>query len=389
MREDIAEGNEIKQRLLNKNLELEAIFENSHEGIIYLDPVSKELLSVNQRGLDILGLATQRALDLFLSKCMQSQGNGNCLVTLQVEQVTEAGKKEKSRLVHTHKLNGEAIWLSVREVLDTSDESQPKQMIFFADISKEHQAKIDLELKNEELQRYIESNIQLEQFAHVASHDLRAPIITIKSFSKLLSQRCAGVLGEEERQSLDYIESNAEQMYELVNDLLEYSQINSQAVKAREVDVQALVESLMSLLSIQAEAKGVRWLVPEKLPLIIADGIKLKRVFQNLLSNAIKFSDLNKASFIRITAQEESNSWRFNIEDNGVGMRESKVDIFLPYVQLNNKSVYKGTGLGLSICKKIVNQHGGTISYVSTFEEGSAFSFTIGKGLKIYRAEDN
>ncbi|MCB1675745.1 MAG: hypothetical protein KDI01_05615, partial [Halioglobus sp.] len=97
-----------------------------------------------------------------------------------------------------------------------------------------------LAFKNAELQKYIESNIQLEQFAHVASHDLRAPLITINSFAKLLDETASGKLDENEKTFIHYIRANGEQMYELVNDLLEYSKINNKKINISRVDVQQL-----------------------------------------------------------------------------------------------------------------------------------------------------
>ena len=243
-------------------------------------------------------------------------------------------------------------------------------------------AEKSLAIKNKELEKYIESNIQLEQFAHVASHDLRAPLITINSFSKLLKDSAGDKLDENEKSYLHYIQSNGEQMFDLVNDLLEYSKINSQKIRISDVCMQFLTESVIATLESQAQEATVNIRIPRPLPKIQADEIKIKRVFQNLISNAIKFSDSSKESTVDIFFEEDKDNWIFYVRDNGIGMKENDVDIFKPYVQLNRKEDYKGTGLGLSFCQKIIQQHGGEINYDSTWGEGSIFFFTISKHLQ-------
>ena len=243
--------------------------------------------------------------------------------------------------------------------------------------------KEELNIKNQELEKYIDSNIQLEQFAHVASHDLRAPLITINSFSNLLKQRASEKLSKSEQKYLKYIQSNASQMFELVNDLLEYSKINSQKIIISTVNLQLLVENILLNLKNQSDRNQVEIQMMDELPLLIADEIKLKRVFQNLISNAIKFFDKNKASKVEIYAKEEADVWNFYIKDNGIGIKERLgVNIFDPYVRLNKKDEYSGSGLGLSLCQKIIEQHGGNIGYDSVEGEGSLFYFTISKKLK-------
>ena len=238
-----------------------------------------------------------------------------------------------------------------------------------------------LELKNHELKKYIDSNIQLEQFAHVASHDLRAPLITINSFSKLLRAKISDKLTDQESKYLGFIQTNGNQMLELVNDLLEYSKINSQKVNPALVDTQTLVENVITVTNNQALEKEVELKITNQLPQIFADEIKIKRVFQNLISNAIKFSDPKKRAEINIYFDDHPNYWNFHVADNGIGIKDNSVNIFQPYTQLNRKSEYKGTGLGLSICEKIIHQHGGEISYSSEFGEGTTFTFSINKEL--------
>ena len=235
--------------------------------------------------------------------------------------------------------------------------------------------------KNNELESYIESNIQLEQFAHVASHDLRSPILTINSFAQLLKQKAASKLNENELKYLSFIEANGKQMLDLVTDLLDYSKLNSQVLNIADVEINNLLQEVTNSIKPQAEEKSIQIETKCNFQSIKADEIKLKRVFQNLISNSIKFSDQSKDSYIKINCKENKTNYKFNVEDNGIGIKDHSIDLFQPYVQLNLKSKYKGTGLGLSVCKKIIEQHGGNIDYSGEAGKGTTFSFSIAKHI--------
>lgn len=259
-----------------------------------------------------------------------------------------------------------------------------KKKLLADNYDKLETAENELAHKIIELQTYIESNLQLEQFAHVASHDLRSPIVTINSFAELLKNKAANKLNDEEQKLLNFIEGSSKQMLELVTDLLEYSKLNSQVLNIDDVEIQKLLEEVTSTIKPQAKEKNIHIETTGDYPVIKADVIKLKRVFQNLVSNSIKFSDTDKMPYVKISCEEDSSTYNFKVEDNGIGIKNSKVDLFAPYVQLNPKSDYNGTGLGLSMCKKIVEQHGGTIDYQGREGEGTVFSFSISKDLKNY-----
>ncbi len=233
---------------------------------------------------------------------------------------------------------------------------------------------IDMESKlNSEL---IRSNMELERFAHIASHDIKGPIKTITSFSQLL-KRSSHKLSKEEQEYLFFIHSSANILASLIDDILEFSKVNAQNINRSEVNLDDLLIVIISTLSVEAKEKEVNINVLQKMPIISADKIKLSRAFQNLISNAIKFSDPNKVAKIDIDYKEHEDSFEFTICDNGIGIRESNKNIFEPFTYLNSKTEYKGTGMGLALCKKIVEQHGGSISYESEFGIGTTFTFNI------------
>lgn len=374
----------IQKQLSKKNQELQIIVNNSQEGITYRSTKDSKLIFASDLALEILGaksfeqLKNTKLLDLSADDLIDGLPKAEAL-KIGYKQIEKKGFYEN--VLKYRGLDGRVFWTRIKSIFDNSDSDNPKIISFIKDITEEYEAQIAIKQKNQDLQKYIESNIQLEQFAHIASHDLRAPVITIKGFAKVLESKAKDRLTDEEKKYLSYINSNAEQMFDLVTDLLEYSKINSQDLNIATINVATVVDSVCSTLESQANEKHVAIEIVSDLPSISADEIKLKRVFQNLIANAIKFSDQEKQSYVRISHKENELDWSFTVSDNGVGIKEQDIDIFEPYIQLNNKSDYKGTGLGLSICQRIITQHGGTISYKSVYRNGSDFTFNIRKRI--------
>lgn len=234
--------------------------------------------------------------------------------------------------------------------------------------------------KDQELKKYIKSNAQLENFAYVASHDLKAPIRTINSFARLLQKRLLSKLDEPSAEYLNFILSSSRQMGRLVDALLEYSRVNTQAYEFKMMDSMELVCDI--LLQIQATIKAKRAVVEiHYLPQEVrADYIKLKQLFQNLITNALKFHKPNQPPYLTIRCEEKLNFWQFSVADNGIGIRPNTFNrIFQLFGKLNSQSEYEGNGIGLAICKSIVEQHGGRIWLTSEYGKGTTFYFTIAK----------
>lgn len=237
----------------------------------------------------------------------------------------------------------------------------------------------ELNQKNQKLEKYIESNMQLENFAYIASHDLKAPIRTIISFSQLLERNLKNKLDEDAKEYLDFVISASRNMRDLIDDLLAYSKINSQPIRR---DIFTIGDILMAITTeiqttIHEKNAIINWNCAYE---INADMIKMKQVFQNLITNAIKFQKPDIQPIINILCEENTDSWQFCVKDNGIGIKADYHErVFDLFQKIHNKSEFEGTGLGLAICKKIVNQHGGKIWIESTLGEGTTFHFTIAK----------
>lgn len=250
--------------------------------------------------------------------------------------------------------------------------------VMFKNFKAKKAAESELEKKNSILEKYIESNIQLEQFAHIASHDLKSPLRTVGSFSSLLKRRAKEKLNENELEYLDMITSAAKLMWNLVDDLMAYSQVNSFRLNLTNSDVNKLVEEVLTNLDFSIKEKNAVINVAHLPTEIMVDETKLRQVFQSLITNGLKFMPTNKSPEIDINGILENGFWKFSIQDNGIGIpTEYQERVFKPYKQLQPRDKFGGTGMGLAICKKIVEKHGGDISFKSEMRKGTTFYFTI------------
>jgi PAS domain S-box-containing protein len=247
------------------------------------------------------------------------------------------------------------------------------------DITK--RKKMEGELRNT-LQELREKNKELDEFVYVASHDLKAPLVTIQGFADLLKKKYKDRLEPGAEHYVDNIISGAENLRKLVHDLLALSRAGRIKPMVAQVELTNVIRSsLESLMAIKDERKA-EISVPEELPVVQYDPTHLEEVFTNLLSNAIMYSKPDSSSKIEIGWKETKEEFFIWIRDNGRGIEEQNWNkIFKPFERIAKDQ--KGTGIGLSIVKKIVERHGGRIWVESEFGEGSAFYFTIPKEVKV------
>lgn len=261
--------------------------------------------------------------------------------------------------------------------------SDHEVIILARDISdqKSTQDKIDhynkeLFEKNQELERYITSNSELEKFAYIASHDLREPLRSLTGFAQLLQKRNQGQLTRESEEFIENIIQGAGRMNTLVSGLLEYSRIASVGKPFTNVNLTDLIKKVRSDLKIAIEENHTELLIFE-MPEIYCDELQVRQLFQNLISNAIKFRS-DKAPIIRISAEKTERHWLFKVEDNGIGIDMKFKDlVFQIFSRLHAQDKYQGSGIGLSVCKKILERHGGQIWLESTPGRGTTIFFTI------------
>lgn len=241
----------------------------------------------------------------------------------------------------------------------------------------------NLNEKNQELEKYITSNLELENFAYIASHDLQAPIRSIISFTQLLHRTMGNKLNEEEKEYMGFILSASNNMYKLIRDLLTLSRVNTTKIHIDKLNLEKIISDIkLELTPVIQEKKAM--IRVEKCPNdILGDRTKIYQLFQNLLTNALKFHVPETPPEIEISCEIRADDWLFCVKDNGIGISEEYQEkIFLLFRRLHNNHKYEGTGIGLALCKKIVAQHNGRIWVSSTPGKGSEFYFTISKHIE-------
>ncbi|WP_442265903.1 PAS domain-containing sensor histidine kinase [Tenacibaculum sp. ZS6-P6] len=228
-----------------------------------------------------------------------------------------------------------------------------------------------LESQKEELLKKLEQrNIELEEYAHIVSHDLKSPLRSISALTSWLKEDYGVELGEEGTQNIDMIQEVVEKMERLINDILNYSSINNDGAPSEEIDTYKIIYDISKLIYVP---KHIKIQIDKNLPKIKADKVRIQQLFQNLMSNAVNYID-KKEGLISVHVKEKKKSYVFSVKDNGVGIKkEYHNKIFEVFQSLGNHK--DSTGIGLSIVKKIVDVYNGKIWLES--EEGVGTTFYI------------
>lgn len=226
----------------------------------------------------------------------------------------------------------------------------------------------------EELER---SNRELQDFAFVASHDLQEPLRKIQAFSDRLVSHSED-LGEKEKDYLQRMESAAQRMQQLIENLLSYSRITTHTNQMMPCDIGTIFDHVLQDMETSIDLEKAQIDVGELLT-TKGDATQLRQVLQNLLSNAIKFHAENRKPEIKVYSEEiTEEEWTLVISDNGIGFDECYAKkIFQPFQRLHQKYGYAGTGIGMAIVKKILNRHGASISVNSRPGQGTTFRIRL------------
>ncbi len=251
------------------------------------------------------------------------------------------------------------------------------------DITRLKESEVMLKKLNEKLEKRAQelqiSNLELEQFAYVASHDLQEPLRMVSSFVQLLEKKYKGKLDATADQYIHFAIDGANRMKKLINDLLEYSRAGTNRDTVSPTDMNEVVKDVCTVFSTRIEEQGAEMHIQALPSLVYARKSQMMQLFQNLIGNALKFHG-NEKPVITINAGETDTHWEFSVQDNGIGFDQKYADkIFVIFQRLQTAHQYTGTGIGLSICKKIVDRHHGQIWAQSEPGKGSTFYFSIKK----------
>ena len=371
---DITDRKLAEESLRDAEERYRGIVENAFDGIFQSTPGGR-FLSVNQPMADIYGYASPEKMISEINSIAEALFvNPDDRETFKA--TLERDGAVRNYELHEYKKDGSPIWTSMNARVVRDDKGQT---LYYEGVIEDITVRKRAEVEREALIKELESkNAELEQFTYIVSHDLKAPLITIKGFLGFLEQDA--VSGNTGRLKSDFmrIANAVDKMHALLNDLLELSRIGRMMNQPAEILFDDLVREAMELVQGRISERGVKVHVMEKLPTVYGDSQRLLEVIQNLIDNAAKFMGDQPHPIIEIGQQGESEGRfiTFYVRDNGIGIAPQYHErIFGLFNRLDPK--IEGTGVGLALVKRIVEFHGGRIWVESEAGRGTTFYFTL------------
>ncbi|WP_418262012.1 sensor histidine kinase [Flavobacterium faecale] len=321
-------------------------------------------------------------LDIFLEAVNESYENYDSQIEMlqramriSSDELFEANKKLRDEAESLKEVNKNLQFILDSMNLDSKMNQKSEDFDSHEYIKQQSIEIVKINRQREELLANLEKQNQaLNEYAHMVSHDLKAPLRSIDTLINWFIEDNVEMMNENNLNSLNKILSNVEKMDLLIKGILNYSSVQDQKSETRLIDLDLLTKELIQTMAIPAHVE-VRF--DSLLPKIHGNDFKFKQLFQNLIQNAIKFNDKQDVK-IAIGANENENEFLFYIKDNGIGIPlVYQTKIFNIFSKLHNDS--KSSGIGLSIVKKIIEFHQGKIWLESQEKFGTTFYFTIPK----------
>lgn len=290
--------------------------------------------------------------------------------------------RAKGKVLYTE--NGEATKL-LGVVQDITEQKQ------FAEALERKVQERTLELAEANMQLQ-QSNVELNQFAYIASHDLQEPLRKVRTFTQMM-EASMGEVNERTKTYISKIQSSTERMQTLINDVLKFSLLSKEREKFETIDLNIILQNIVNDYELSIEQKSAK-IITDALPVIEAIPLQMSQLFTNLLSNALKFTSDKRTPEIIISAREATTEevkqhreldankpyYLITFKDNGIGFsQEHAQQIFTIFQRLHGRMEFEGTGIGLAMCKKIVSNHHGVIYATSNLDEGASFIVILAK----------
>ena len=381
---DITERERAEAALRDSEARARAVVETAVDAIILIDQWGG-VQAFNPAGEDLFGYRAEEVIGQNVSMLMPAPQREEHDDYLQnYLDTSEAKIIGIGREVTGLRKDGSVFPLE----LSVSETWQDQGRIFIGiirDITERKRADAALAHHIEELGR---SNAELETFAYVASHDLQEPLRKVQAFGDRLISKYAEVLDERGLGYLSRMQDAAERMQTLIQSLLSFSRIGTNAEPHVPVDLDAVVQEVVGDLEVRIQETGAKVEVGD-LPTVEADPTQMRQIFQNLIGNALKYRREGVATVVRVSAEvldgaagpldgTPTKLCRIRFEDNGIGFEPQFADrIFGIFQRLHGRGEFEGTGVGLAVCRKIAERHGGTISAEGRPGAGSCFTVTL------------
>lgn len=376
---------EREQRLLESKNLLEIIVSNVVDGVVILDQTGR-IESINTAATSMFGYTLPQSmgqgLSLLLNNFLVAKGGSGSKDSVDSEHwVKHLLSREQQWQTIGRRSNGDSFPVEISISQIPVDQ---RMIVIIRDVTAQQQAAAKLQHRADELAQLNVTlastnaelrsrNQELDQFAYVASHDLKAPLRAIVSLSEWIEEDLAEQIPEENRQQIYLLRSRVYRMEALINGILDYSRIGKRQVPIETVDVRVLLEEIIDTL---APPPTFIIKIGLEMPIIKTRRLLLQRVLTNLLDNAHKHHPRNDGNVI-VSVTDQERWYEFAIQDDGNGIDPLYHDkIFTIFQTLQSRDTQENTGLGLAVIKKILETEGGSIRVESTEGKGATFRFT-------------
>ncbi|WP_179318338.1 PAS domain-containing sensor histidine kinase [Winogradskyella helgolandensis] len=357
-----------RKRLEAQKQKYYSIIANMNLGLVEVD-IDEKILMVNQSFTEMSGYDEAELLGQYASTIFNTEEAKDTIASENEKR--KRGESNSYEVKVKTKTGDEKYWF----VSGAPNYDMNGSVVGSIGVHIDITALKTLELQKEKLLLKLErSNDELQEYAHIVSHDLKSPLRSIDALVSWLKEDNKGKLDDMSMRNFELIEATLEKMEQLISDVLDYSSVGTESNQKEAVDLEKKLSNILSMLYVP---EHIQIKVLKPLPTVQGDATKLQQLFQNLISNAIKFIDKEEGK-ISIDFDDLKSHYKFSITDNGMGIEKKYHDKIFKIFHALNKSK-DSTGIGLSIVKKIVDLHEGQIWLESEPKVGTTFYFTLKK----------
>ena len=355
-------------KVLNqKELELASLFNTIVDPYILMD-LYGNVLKMNKASVDFVGYDT--SIEVFNVKKIVYKEDLEEAFNLY-KKVLKTGVY-KNLKVRIYDKNKNIRWIELNSGVVNDENNKP---VFIQSIFRDITDNLNAQKERDALVKNLTlSNQELKDFAHVVSHDLKAPLRSMNTLVTWLEEDCEEFSNQSIKDNFKRLLKKIDKMDHLISGILKYASVDRVENNKKLINLQKVVNVIIATIHIP---KHIDINIIKELPIIQGDKFRLHQLFQNLISNAIKYCDKEKG-YVNIDFKEVGDMWEFKIEDNGVGIKEKyHKKVFEIFQTLDERE--NATGIGLSIVKKILMIYGGDVWINSEHGKGTTFYFTLPK----------
>ncbi len=367
--QDITKIKKIEENIQSSNQKYRELFETVLDGIVITNHEGR-MIDANPAAEKLLGYTKEELGQLIIKDIVHpdDQKESQKFLKLLMEQGYYTNYRGR-----TITKNGATRYIQV----NSNAIYKNGKMVGSRDIVRDVSQLYEAEKKTTQLlEELAEVNKELSDFAHIVSHDLKAPLRAIKAISNWLSEDYSHKLDDQGKKQLALLGNRVHRMHEFIEGIFEYTKMGRIKESKVLVEMMEIIHNVILMINLD---ENVEIKILKKLPEVYCEKIKIEQVFQNLISNAIKYND-KKYCKIEIDYEDLDTHFLFKIKDNGKGIEKKNFEkIFQIFQTLQAKDDFESTGIGLSIVKRVVQLHGGTINVKSELGKSTTFEFTLEK----------